>query len=148
VLTVRHSATSYESRLIVSNTATVLTVASAWAQPPVPGERYFVGAIEGTLALAQWDGQESASKQWHAITGAWTKQAHTTPVRVGFTLDDDAVPTYHGSEETMGDVRFALPAGDRGVEMGAYFDIIGTGAPFEIKGVSYEFDLLGEAPAS
>lgn len=139
VVTVRHSATSYESRVITANTATELTVAT-WTSTPAVGARYFVGSIQSTLTLAPWDGGNPEEKRWLRMNGSWALQTHTTPIRVGFTLDDQATPpTYTGTEQTMGDVRFSEGVNDRAVEAAPHFDCIGTSAPMEMKGVDIEW---------
>ncbi len=135
VATVRHSATSYESRLIASNTSTTITLASALSSTAL-SKTFFVGAIQSTLTLAPWDADSATDKQWHETTGQWAKQTHTTPVRVGFTLDDQATPpTYTGDEETMGDVRFGVGINDFAVECAPHFDVVGTSAPMELRTV-------------
>ena len=141
-LTVRHSASSYESRIMSSNTATQITVDSAWTTTPAVGARYFVGAIRGTLALSQWDGGDVGEKTFRRISGTWVDQSHTTPTRIGFTLDDDTVPTYGGDEEAPGYVRFGVGVNDSGFEIGAYFDIIGTSPALELKTVEIEYSRM------
>lgn len=149
VATVRHSATSYESRLIASNTATTITLASALSST-AEGKTFFIGAIQTTLTLAPWDADSSDEKQWLRTNGQWAKQTHTVPCRIGFTLDDAASPpTYTGDEETMGDVRFSVGISDYAVEAAPHFDVIGTSAPLELKAVDLEWEPCNtRSPAS
>lgn len=139
VLTVRMSAISYESKLITGNTATQIQVGSAWTGAPT-GKTYFIGAVRGTLAVEQWDKDDAGPKHFHAINGTWAKQTHSIPVRVGFTLDDDSIPTYHGTEFNQLDVRFSSPVGDRGVQIGPYLDTIGTDHPLELTLLEVDYD--------
>jgi hypothetical protein len=143
VATVRHSATSYESRLVTSVTSsTTLTFSTPFSSTTL-GKTFWVGAIQGTLALEQYDGDTTAPKQFHETGVSWGKQTHTTPMRVGFTLDDDTPPTYAGDERNLLDIRGAVPVGDRGVQIGPYFDLIGTDAPFEISLVEVFWSAFG-----
>ena len=64
VATVRHSASSYEHRLITSNTGTVVTVGVAFSST-ANGKQFWIGAVRGTLALEQWDGDDTGPKQYH-----------------------------------------------------------------------------------
>lgn len=137
VVTVRMSATSYESKVITGTTGTQIQVGSAWTGAPT-GKTYFVGAIRNTLALGGFDAGDAGEKQWHAINIQHAKQTHTVPVRIGFTLNDDTVPTYTGDENTMVDVRGSVGVNDYAVECGIYVDVIGTSSPIEIKGVEYD----------
>jgi hypothetical protein len=138
VRTVTGSTATYESKLISSNTSTTLTTAAFSADPT--GKTFWVGAVRSSLALAGYDGEDpAAEKRWSKISGSWSKQSHTTPVRLGFTLNDDSLPTYAGTEQTMGDVRFSVDVNDRAVECGLYADVIGTSAPLELKAVEYEW---------
>ena len=150
VITVRHSATSYESRIISSNTGTVVTVSSAWTTNPVSGERYFIGAIQATLTLAPVDAGDVGEKTWYRINGSWARQTHTVPIRIGFTLDDQTTPpTYTGDEETMGDVRFSVGVNDRAVECAPHLDLIGTSAPIELKSLEMDYGQMNTRnPAS
>jgi hypothetical protein len=139
VRTVTGSVATYESRLIdAGNTGTSFDVTSAFSADPT-GKTYYIGAIRSTLALAGHDaGEPDLEKRWAKVGGAWTKQSHTVPVRIGFTLDDSTVPSYAGTEQTCGDVRFNVDVSDRAVECGAYLDVIGTTAPIELKSITYE----------
>ena len=64
-------------------------------------------------------------------------------MRVGFTLDDDTPPTYAADERDMLDIRCAVPVADRGIQIGPFFDLIGTDHPFEISLVEVFFTVFG-----
>jgi hypothetical protein len=141
VVTVRMSASSYESKLITGNTDKQIQVGDAWTGAPT-GKTYFIGAVRGTLAVEQWDGDDAGPKHYHAINGTWAKQSHSIPVRVGFTLDDDTIPTYHGTEFDCKDIRFSSPVGDRGTQIGPYIDIIGTDCDLELTLLEVDHDSM------
>ena len=141
VVTVRYSATNYVSRVIAGSSGTALSVADAWPSDNT-GKTYFIGAVRGTLAVEQWDADDAGPKHYHAINGTWAKQSHSIPVRVGFTLDDDSIPTYHGTEFDCKDIRFSSPVGDRGTQIGPYIDIIGTDCDLEVTLLEVDHDSM------
>lgn len=147
-VTVRHSASSYETKRITANSATRLEVGDAWSAAPT-GKSYFVGGIDATLSFCRFDGEDSGYKEMQRIGGIWEKQTHTKPVRCGWTKDDDTEPTYIGDEQTMGDVRFSVPCTDRAVSISPYFNILAHNSAFELRGVDLDFDLFEDrGPAS
>lgn len=143
VATVRHSATSYEHRLITSTSGTTDVTCSTPFSSTTAGKTFWIGAIRGTLGLEQFDGDSTGPKQFHETCASWSKQTHSIPVRVGFTLDDDTPPTYNGDECNMLDIRGAVAVQDRGVQIGPFMDIIGTDCPFELALVEVFYSTMG-----
>ena len=135
------SATSYESKLITGSTGTQIQVGDAWTGAPT-GKTYWIGAIRGTLALNTFDDDDAGPKHFHEINGYWALQTHSIPVRIGFTLDGDAIPTYAGTEYDQKGIRFSSPVGDRGVALGPYFDTIGTDHDFELSFLEVDYDVM------
>ncbi len=143
-LTVRRAAdASYETVAITSNTATAF-VHAAWAgAKPVAGDLVFPGAMHATLALGRFDLKTSLLKRWARLFATFQKQTATTPLRVGYTLNDDAAPTSSAEYDQSGGYFARHNLGhQRAYSLAPYFDIIGTNFAFELLGLDLEAEIL------
>lgn len=146
VVTIRMSATSYESKLITSNSATQLNVGSAWTGSPT-GKTYFVGAIESTFELAQLDFGDPGRKRVIRYVGTHKVQTHTVPMRYGYRKDDDSSLTSSGIENDLRGQGFLASVGERATEFAPRLNIIGTGAAWEVKSLEVWYEPSGTRKA-
>ena len=142
-LTVRRAAdNSYETVEITSNTATVITHGALSGTAIAVGDTIFIGAIQGTLAYNRIDLETGQRKRWSRMEVRFQKQSHSIPLRVGYTLNDDAAPTAT-TEYGMSNDFFARRRIDRrATSLAPYFDIIGTSCACELTGLDIEAEVL------
>jgi hypothetical protein len=137
-MTVRRAAdNSYETVLITSATATVITHPALSGTAIVAGDTIFIGAIQGTLAFNGSDLQTVQKKRIGRILVRWKEQTHAIPLRIGYTLDDGSAPTAT-TEYAMNNNAFGKLAVHRPCQLFApYLDIIGVSCALELIGIEY-----------
>ena len=126
-LTVRRAADStYETVLITSNTATVITH-PAFVTAVVVDDTVYVGAYQTTLSLGRVGGvATTGKKRWVRICAEFEKEsALTYLLRLGYTLDGDTAPTAKTEINMSGGFRASFNIQRRAVGVSPYLDMIG-----------------------
>ena len=142
-MTVRRAAdNSYESVLITSNTATVITHPALSGTAIVATDTVYISAIQGTLAFNASDLGSAQRKRMGRIIVRWKEQTHTIPLRIGYTLETASAPSA-STEYNMNSQDYGkLPVKRRANLFAAYLDIIGVSAPLELVGIEQEVEVL------
>lgn len=146
-MTLRRAAdATYETVTITSATATVITHGSWTGTAPVADDTIYIGAIQATLSLGRITLGDVQRKYWRRLEVGFKKQTATTPLRVGYTLDEDTAPTA-SREYAMNNNNFArLPipsvGRSRAIGLSVYLDLIGVSHGFDLISLALELDIF------
>lgn len=134
---------SYQSRLISSNTGTIVTVASAFTTATASGDTYYVGGIPGVLSYGRIDFGEAGYKYVGRITYEFQQQSHSIRLQLGYTVDNDSQPTTF--EATLQDkFTFSIPVNRTCIGISPYIRTIGTGNSVELLKIEIDYVPCGQ----
>ena len=132
---------TYETTLISSNTATIITHAALSGTAVAVDDTVYVGAYEGLLSLNRLDLGTVQRKRYARIEIAFEKATHAIKLKLGYSLEDGTVPTATTEYLLNTGYKARLPIHRSGHGLSPYLDIIGVSHSLDILGVSVDADV-------